>query len=352
MEQFTIYSLQYYINLIHFQNNLYTHIHTHAQTHTHTYKIMFRWLEKNKNNQATVDKIILKKAVRARVHIAQKLLDTERNQLWKSFCVETAPLIERRESTQLCQAIVGGIVDGVCSVINLRNAATEVTSVSDHSSAAAVRVVLQLVNKNVKNHMQQASLKSRQIMTLTWLERSALIWLFLCPQIYPGYKGSKRLQRVATAGGIHFAALKKWVAKKGKYSKKFVHKWFHIVANMTWKDVKIFFPTQFTATFGAINEELGVQEQLLPWKHVVATAATVSLNKFMIDLRSGAKRAALAKKRPNSFQNMTTKTKRARRSDSGRARKHPDVADKIQNFVQERWNTGDPCTRRLCMLPN
>ena len=286
-------------------------------------QVMFRWLKKEKQHQVVVEKIIHKQAVQARVLSATIKQDLERHQLWKSFCVETAPLRERKGVIQLCGAIVDGIIDGVCSVVDLRNVPVSaekstvhgvlsapvptitdklLTSIEDqlleHSSdttsmiADAVRAVQKLVNKNIQDHIHRTSLKRHQRISLTWLERSALIWLFLCPQIYPECSGRKRLERIATAGGIHWSVLKKWLAKSGKKSDEFVHKWFHIVRNMTWKDVKVFFPRRWIAKRGVINEQLGVKEQLQPWKEVVASPDTqVSLNKFMFDSPSGAKRA-------------------------------------------------------------
>ena len=61
--------------------------------------------------------------------------------------------------------------------------------------------------------------------------------------------------------------------------------------NMTWKDVKVFFPRCWIAKRGAINEELDVKTQLQPWARVVASVVKqVSLNKFMFDAPSDAKR--------------------------------------------------------------
>ena len=294
---------------------------------------MFQWLAKSKTNQVVVEKIIHKKAVEARILSETIKQDFERHQLWKSFCVQTAPLRERKGTTQLCVAIVNGIVDGVCSVVDLRsepvaNETLAVDSVSapaptvtdkllepitdkllapvptitdkllehpdkaDSILADAVRAVLKLVNTNVQKHIQSTSLRGHQRTSLTWLERAALIWLFLCPRIYPKCDGRKRLERISTVGGVHWSVLKKWIAKSGGKSDEFVHKWYHIVLNMTWKDVKVFFPRRWIAKRGAINEELDVKAQLQPWARlVVSTGKQVSLNKFMFDAPSGAKRA-------------------------------------------------------------
>ena len=75
-------------------------------------------------NQVVVKKVIHKKAVEARILSETIKQDFERHQMWKIFCVQTAPLRERKGTTQLCDmctAIVDGIVDGVCSVVDLHS---------------------------------------------------------------------------------------------------------------------------------------------------------------------------------------------------------------------------------------
>ena len=96
-------------------------------------------------------------------------------------------------------------------------------------------------------------------------------------------------------------------------------------------------------------DDTHVRQQMQPW-HVFTEGATVSLSKFISATRSGAKRAGLAKKRPTEFENINVSTKRSRRSDVGKARSFPDIADRVEEHVTIRWNSGDPCTRR-CVCP-
>ena len=108
----------------------------------------------------------------------------------------------------------------------------------------------------------------------------------------PGVQWKKTFGKNNNDGRNTLVSVKKMAYKEWEKSDEFVHKWFHIVRNMTWKDVKVFFPRRWIAKRGVINEQLDVKEQLQPWKEVVASPDTqVSLNKFMFDSPSGAKRA-------------------------------------------------------------
>lgn len=370
---------------------------------------MIQWLSKNDRNKSVVEKIVHKRAVHARIQQEQLQQDLERSRLWKSFYFETAPLREREVTRQFCAAIVNGIVDGVCDVMILRSnvssssssltTSTDKTSPTTHSTSStdkivtdinltssdkesvlldAIEAVLVQITNNVKSHIT-TQLRGHSRSSLSWLERSALIWLFLCPKVFPcAQSAAERLKLTAAAGGLHDAVVKKWLSRSGKYAEKFTHKWYHIVEAMTWSSVKTFFPRRWVAKRGDLDDNLNVKQQLQPWASLIVPGSQVSLNKFMSDVSSGAKRAGmcyvyvvyfcvsvmyftniispnliagLSKRRPDSFINVTHKTKRTRRSDKGKCRQHHDVVQDVQAYVLERWNTGDPCTRRyVCII--
>ena len=175
---------------------------------------------------------------------------------------------------------------------------------------------------------------------LSWLSRSCLIWLYFCPGFMSHLKpGLERFKHVGYAGGVAASSIQKWVAK----SRKFTPKWFNIVNSMTWKDVKTFFPKRWVNKRAHLRDDMNVKSQIQPW-FAFTKDLPVSLNKFMGV--SQARRAGLEKKRPNSYVNYTEDMKRCRRSDKGQARRYPQVVAAVEDFVLERWNTGDPCTRR------
>lgn len=200
----------------------------------------------------------------------------------------------------------------------------------------------------IREEIAKSELVSHQRKYLTWHQRSALIWLYLCPQMFPTEKGLERLKRVAVAGGVDLSAIKKWVCKKAGNARQNVPKWYNIVKNMTWDNVRKFFPKRWQNKRSHIPAELDVKQYLVPYKKFTEQQPT-SLSSF-IDMGPAA-RAGLAKKRPAMFRNMTKKTKRTRRSDAGKPRKHAVIKSAIETFVQLRWNTGDPCTRRQVRVP-
>ena len=186
-------------------------------------------------------------------------------------------------------------------------------------------------------------LKTKQSSDLTWLERSALIWLYLCPEAFSHLSGAERLKRVATSGGVSWETLKKWVNLSPKKATVFTPKWYNIVKSMKWVDVKKFFPKRWASKLGHLKLNLTVKAHLSPWLPFTKEAP-VTLSKYA-DI-APAKRAGLAKKRPSMFLNVTAQTKRVKRSDAGRARKYCDIVDGTEKYILERWNTGDPTTRR------
>lgn len=188
----------------------------------------------------------------------------------------------------------------------------------------------------------QTAMKARAIPDLSWLERSCLIWLYFCRSFMPHLKPDmERFKHVGYAGGVQVSSMQKWLGK----NRKFTPKWFHIVNSMTWKNVKAFFPKRWVSKRAHLADDLDVKRELQPYFQFTKDLP-VSLSKFMDGAHSPAKRAGLSKKRPNSYENYTGDTKRSRRSDKGKARAHPQVADAAAEFILERWNTGDPCTRR------
>ena len=192
---------------------------------------------------------------------------------------------------------------------------------------------------------ERTPMNAKTLPELSWLERSALIWLFFCPKFHSHLKpGLDRYKIVGAAGGVTASSVQKWVVKNSRFSKL----WYHMVKAMTWKDVKTYFPKKWVAKRALIPDDLHVQTEIKPYGKFTK-AQPVSLSKFMDGAAdvSPAKRAGLAKKRPALYQNFVGSTKRCRRSDKGKARIFPKVCQSAQEFIQERWNTGDPCTRRL-----
>ena len=352
---------------------------------------MFAWLSKDKTNAAKVKKIAVRHAVQRNIAVAQLQQEREKNILFKQFCLQVAPLRERKDTINFCSAIANAIVDGVLFAINDKSPLPPTTLIA-HDNSEDVHVLfptqcnkhpeevlvttntdeiaktttteilreaaelLQSVVQNaiaetmekISTHITNAKsvpskMKGHTVTSLSWLERSALIWVFLCPSVYPNLSGAKRLQKISDVGGVEVTTIRKWTARSNDNAWTYVHKWYHIVKSMVWKDVKYYFPNHWVIQHAPLQDDAHVRCQLRPYEQFTHDKP-MSLNKYMGTAPS--QRASLSKKRSSEFQHMSGETKRAKRTDSGKARKYPEIASGMQDFVETRWYTGDPCTRR------
>ena len=206
------------------------------------------------------------------------------------------------------------------------------------------------VNVQIQTRIREEStqLLSHRQSDLTWLERSALIWLYFCPKVFPNVSGVERFERVAVSGGVAAATIQQWVCRSHSNTMKFTPLWYNVVEAMTWKDVRKYFAKRWVSKRAHLDDELNVKKQIKRWTQFRNQKKMQTLTKFM-DVPH-AKRASLSKKRPSQFFNLTGSTKRARRSDKGKTRVHPEVSSGVQKFVQDRWNSGDPCNRRHVVI--
>ena len=311
---------------------------------------MFKWLSTKKTNANAVARIVRDKTLRSRAVAEQVKHELEQKQLFKQFVHEHAPLLELKRTNLFCESIVNGIISDACdsALANNKQANKRHVVTSNKQSVLNINVNIQ-INTVAEPPQTKSKLNGHARESLSWLERSALIWLYLCPRIFPHSMGIERFQKVALVGGCHYGVVKKWLCRREVNARKYTPKWFNIVQNMTWRDVKKFFPRRWVSKQAPMADDTHVRQQMQPW-HVFTEGATVSLSKFISATRSGAKRAGLAKKRPTEFENINVSTKRSRRSDVGKARSFPDIADRVEEHVTIRWNSGDPCTRR-CVCP-
>ena len=79
---------------------------------------MLSWLSKDKTNAEKVKKIAVRHAVQMNIANTQLQQEREKSLMFKQFCLEVAPLRQRKENKYFCAAIVNAIVDGVLFVIN------------------------------------------------------------------------------------------------------------------------------------------------------------------------------------------------------------------------------------------
>ena len=121
------------------------------------------------------------------------------------------------------------------------------------------------INIQTRIRDQDSELKKHRQMDLTWLERSALIWLYFCPKVFPNVTSRlERFERVAVTGGIAVTSIQKWLNASEKSARKFTPQWFHVVQSMTWKDVKAYFPKRWVNKRSNMRDDMHVKNEINP----------------------------------------------------------------------------------------
>jgi hypothetical protein len=139
---------------------------------------------------------------------------------------------------------------------------------------------------------------------------------------------------------------------KDKGSHDFIKKWYGIVIHMKWGSIKKRFSHERACQF-TLDDDADVRDRLALYRPIAEASQTVFLTNNSEGKMANAKACALAaQKNVNikvirvAIQNDINPTKRVERSDSGKPRKWVDQAKAVEDFVQDRWNSGDPATRQ------
>ena len=187
---------------------------------------------------------------------------------------------------------------------------------------------------------------------LNWNDKTCGVFLFLHPDIFGKGDMNKRHENVALTVGVAPNTVRQWVSIKDKNAQEVIGHWYPIVKGMKWADVKKRFSSGWLEPYQDIPDESTVVNELGPYEDIASKAQTVIVSKHSAGGigGSGRKRMAVAKKKKNvKAVNLTMgsgkMTKRLERRDKAKARKFPDQVDDIIDFIQHRWDTGDPCTR-------
>ena len=98
--------------------------------------------------------------------------------------------------------------------------------------------------------------------------------------MYPNVSGAKRLRKISDVGGVEVTTIRKWIARTNPNAWTYVHKWYHIVKAMVWKDVKHYFPNHWIMQHASLQEDTHVRCQLRPYEQFTHSKP-MSLNKYM-----------------------------------------------------------------------
>ena len=169
--------------------------------------------------------------------------------------------------------------------------------------------------------------------------------MLLHPQIFNG-----NAALASETLGIARSTLLGWVSTNVK--KNSVAKWFDIVKNLTWGEVKKNYKPEFVAQFGEVDEI----KKLKLSKFRELRGDCVVLSRFCSV--PPAKRAKLAKKTGSAvargeasiFGFFTIVNKKDKMQTRGRHIKYPEMTKKIIDYIMVGWHSGAPVSRQGCYM--
>ena len=181
----------------------------------------------------------------------------------------------------------------------------------------------------------------------TWNDRAIGVFLFLHPLIYGQGPINKRLSHVSAAIGANENTIRQWISLSDKTSDLFIPIWYPIVKQLKWSYVKTRFQSEWANQFKIADDSM-VVDKLAPYREKAKKSQMVVIIKDTN--KSNAKSRKKAAKKDNNIKhirlgNRNDVTKRKGRNDCGKSRAYKIQAKAVEQFVQERWNSGDPATR-------
>ena len=331
-----------------------------------------RFLAGKAGNKAKVDKILAKKKQHEEALDRQRK-DEKRQTMQIANAMydkQHAPIIRDEECNAIAKDIVSSLVDRVEFRINTELidegpsilvgwSAEDAAAAADAAALSiAKEVEVVVVDENdvemeeapavpaasaaaVPTLPTMAQIRGSQNKALTWYDRSMGVFIFLHPSVYGNMERKEAINKTASAIGIQAGTFSEYVNRGNEKSHPRIQKWFTIVKNMTWADVKKRFPSHWAEQFDILDDST-VKEQIEPYKSIATNTQTVFITK---DSGSSPKGRANAAKKRKSVVHITKDAVRVGRSDKGAVRKWNSEVDWITDHIQFRWNIGDPATR-------
>lgn len=196
------------------------------------------------------------------------------------------------------------------------------------------------------------AVKGKSRPDLTWNDRAVAIFCYLHPNVFGSGDMDRRIVQVASTVGASPNTVRQWVSLQDKGAQNYICTWHPIVKGMRWADCKKHFRSNWLDAYKHIPGESTVADELLPYAEIANKSQTVIVSKFSSGIlgSSSRKRMTAAKKSKNiKAVNLSgtsgTRTKRMKRKDSGAARKNVEISDAVEEYIQHRWESGDPASR-------
>jgi hypothetical protein len=149
--------------------------------------------------------------------------------------------------------------------------------------------------------------------------------------------------------GVSPNTVRQWVSLKDKGSEPHIQKWYVIVKHMEWGTVKKRFTYDWSCQF-TLDDNENVSDQLEPYRHIAERSQTVFVTKDSMGKMANPKSRSISATKQGNVKVIrlghNCPTKRVERSDSGKPRSWIDQAKAVEQFVQGRWDGGDPVTRQ------
>lgn len=200
---------------------------------------------------------------------------------------------------------------------------------------------------SVKNKIkiEKVRPRKRKLAPYTWYKRSHAIFMFLHKKIFNrnAYRASDKL-------GIPRSTLLTWTSCSVK--KNCVNKWFDLISNLTWADVKRSCSKEIAGEFDFLNDD----ERVDVSSYSDLRGKTVVLSKF--SGVASAKRAKLAKVckqakargEESKIGDYILIKKNTRRLCKPRPPKFATINNKMKDFIVQSSYSGTPCSRAVCYM--
>ena len=204
---------------------------------------------------------------------------------------------------------------------------------------------LQVENKEKEMVVKPVVSKKRKRVWDTWLKRCYAIYMYMHPQIF-----NCNASEASEVLGTSRTTLLGWVTLSVK--KNYVNRWFDIVANLTWADVKQNFNEEIADKYKHIPEESKVNLS----KYKELRGENVVLSSFCGV--PAAKRARLARKSANASARgevsvagvFTLVNKHCKKQIRDKYIKYPETAKHVTDYILQAWYSGSPVSRQGCYV--
>ena len=169
--------------------------------------------------------------------------------------------------------------------------------------------------------------------------------MLIHPQIFNG-----NAARASIHLGIARSTILGWISTSPK--KNCVRKWYDIVVNLTWAQVRERYNEELVAKFSHIDGAAKVS--LEKWR--ILRGDNVILSEFCkIGPSKRAKLArtslqAKARGESSAIGKFSLLNKRDKRQSELRPVKYPEMYNKVTEFILYGWHSGTPVTRQACYM--